>query len=113
MDPIASPTVDITDPGVIALTWFLTWAIGKYAPWLSDKGRPIIPIVAVLIAVGVRAGLDASMGQPIDLESVTRGVAAGAAAVMGHSQVRGLQKALMKPPEEPVPAEAPNEDGEE
>jgi len=100
----ANPEVDATDPVVVMLAWGLTWLVGKYAPWLSAKGRVIIPMVAVIIAVGARAAVDASMGDPLNVETITRGVGAGAAAVMGHAQTRSFQKALMGPPSEDAPA---------
>lgn len=112
-----SAEVDATDPAVVIVTWGLTWLVGKYAPWFSDRGRTIIPIVAVLLAVGVRAGIDASSGEPLAVSTVTRGIAAGAAAVMGHSQVREFQKVMTSAPSastgEPVSSATDGEDGEE
>ena len=107
MNPI-TPTVDATDPAVALIAWGLTILLAKYAPWLSDRGRPVIPVAAVLVAVGVRAGIDASMGDPLTLATVVRGIGAGTAAVMGHSQLREAQKAMVRipAPSAPVPPAA-------
>lgn len=95
MDAMMSATVDATDPLVVGLTWALTWAAGRWA--IPARYRGALPALAVLLAVAVRAGLDAAQGMPLTPETVARAVAAGGVAVMGHSQVREIQKALAKP----------------
>jgi hypothetical protein len=103
MDPslaagaIANPDVDGTDPIVVGLTWLTTWMMMRYLPdgERSDTIRRAIPVLCVLFAVGWRAALDTFIvGADVDLATVLRGVAAGAAAVAGHSQIRELQKVV-------------------
>ena len=77
---------------MVVLTWALTYAAGRWLPWLQAH-RALLPTVAVLLAVAARAALDATSGQPITVETVARGLAAGATAVLAHSQVRELVKA--------------------
>ena len=89
----ASPAVDATDPLVVALTWALTWGAGR---WFSrrqfEQARQALPVIAVLCAVGLRAALDAAAGMPLSMDALLRALAAAGVAVLGHSQVRGVQK---------------------
>lgn len=98
-DAAITPSVDATDPIVVAITWALTYALGRWAPGLNGKLRPVLPVVALLLAVGLRAGMDTAQGQaPATtgewLAMLARGVAAGGAVVLAHSQVREVQKAV-------------------
>lgn len=90
--------VDSSDPTVAFLTWVLTWVAGRLVsgPKLQ-KLRHALPIAAVLIAIGLRAAIETSEGVELSLSTVLRGIAAGGAAVLGHSQLRELHKALAKP----------------
>jgi len=90
MDPIS---VDMTDPTVAALAWALTTGAGKIFN-LTNKPhlRATLPVVAVLLAVGVRSGADLVSGGTFDFATLVRGVAAGAVAVVTHSQFRELFK---------------------
>ena len=93
-------TPDSTDPTVVLLTWVLTWLVGKIVSGPKLKQiRHALPVVAVLLAIGLRAGIEASQGDELGLSTVFRGLAAGAAAVLGHSQLRELHKLLAKPPQ--------------
>lgn len=76
------------------VAWALTWAIAEHA--LAERLRPAIPALAVLLAVGLRAGADALAGVPLGLDTLLHGVAAGAGAVLAHSQVREVAKALAR-----------------
>jgi hypothetical protein len=100
-----SPTVDGTDPLVVGIAWALTWALGRWAPGLRDRYRGALPVVAVLLAVGARAALDAAAGDPLTLDTLARALAAGAVAGAGHSQVREVQKALVKAPADDAPVD--------
>jgi uncharacterized protein (DUF2062 family) len=86
--------IDQSDPLVVVLAWALTWAAGKWA--LPKQYRATLPAVAVLAAVAIRAALDAGMGEPLTVDSALRAAVAGAVAVAGHSQVRGMAKAAKR-----------------
>lgn len=90
--------LDATDPLIVILTWALTLGIrtvvkdnGKW-----DKVRTVLPGIAILIAVGLRAAIETMEGQVLTTDSFLRAVAAGAVAVMMHSQARGIQKGLQE-----------------
>jgi hypothetical protein len=91
IDPIAHPEVDYTDPLVALMAWLLTFMAG-HVPWMNDR-RHLLPTVAVLSAIGVRAGLDVTTGEPLTAATVARGFAAGATAVLADVQRRQLDKA--------------------
>jgi hypothetical protein len=93
---IAHPEVDGTDPLVVVIAWALTYAAGRWAPWLQSQRR-LLPTLSVLLAVAARAALDATTGEPLTMDTLARGLAAGATAVLAHSQVRELQKAAEEP----------------
>jgi len=99
-------TPDAIDPIVVLLAWALTYAAGRYAVPKSLRGA--LPLVAVLGACALRAGGDALLGTPLDLETFLHAVGAAGVAVLGHSQFRELQKAIAKPIE-PDSAEVDNE----
>jgi len=82
--------MDATDPLVAAVAWALT-AAARRIPWL-ERHRAVLPTVAVLAAVAVRAGVGAVQGEALTLDAVGRGVVAGALAVLAHSQARELAK---------------------
>jgi hypothetical protein len=126
------PMIDGTDPLVVLLTWALTLVVGK----LVKKGkfsklRHMLPAFAVLGAVAIRAIIEASQGAELTVDTALRALAAGGVAVMGHSQIREIQKAMTsgggddavsaaptEPPAEPrtapeEPPEEPEEDPDE
>ena len=114
MDPTATTAsiaeVSELDPLVAGLTWGLTWLAAKYA--IPDKFRSAIPVVALLTATGLVAALQTTQGDALTLQTVVRGLGAGAAAIAGHSGFREVQKALSKP--EAAPADEPEvEEAEE
>lgn len=84
--------IDESDPLVVLITWCLTYVAGQ-VPWLSER-RFLLPTVAVLIAVGIRAGMQATVGEPISPESLARGFAAGATAVLLDVQRRQITKSV-------------------
>jgi hypothetical protein len=106
MDPTTAPSpeaiealtatsiaqVDELDPVVAVITWALTALAAKYA--VPDKLRALIPVLAILVATGLVAGLQASQGEPLSFATVIRGFGAGAAAIAGHSGFRELFKKL-------------------
>lgn len=87
-----SPLIDGTDPAVVALTWGLTQLAGLAGDRISEKTRHALPALAVVIAVGLRAGYTAVQGEPLTVDVFARGLAAGAVAVFLHSQVREVRK---------------------
>lgn len=99
--------VDELDPVVAILTWALTALASKYA--LPDKFRSLIPVIAILVATGLVAGLQAAQGEPLSFATVIRGLGVGAAAIAGHSGVRELLKALTSGKEEEPAAEEADE----
>jgi hypothetical protein len=104
--PLASSlaAVDEMDPFVAVLTWLLTFVASKYA--IPARLRPLIPVIAILIATGLVAGLQASQGEALTFATVIRGLGAGAAAIAGHSGMREAHKLLSS-------EEAPAEEAEE
>ena len=84
--------VDELDPFVAVLTWGLTQAAAHFA--VPDRFRAIIPLLAVLIATALVAGLQATEGEPLTAATVVRGFGAGAAAIAGHSGLREATKFL-------------------
>ncbi len=84
---------DLTDPIAAVNAWLLTALLRHLAPeawgrWL----RPLTPILAVLLAVFVRTVFSAVSGEPLTVELLLRALAAGAIAVVAHSQFRELVK---------------------
>ena len=88
---LTSAEVDMTDPAVVLASWLLTFMAGQI-PWLNER-RHLLPTIAVLFGIGVRAGLDATFGEPLSGETVARGFAAGATAVLADVQRRQFEKA--------------------
>jgi hypothetical protein len=111
MDTAGIAQVDEMDPVVAILTWALMAAARKWA--LPDRLRPIIPVLAILLATGLVAGLQAFEGEALSLQTVVRGLGAGAAAIAGHSGVRELSKVMVKPSEVEEQPIAPPEESEE
>ena len=85
--------VDELDPVVAVLTWALTAAAAKWA--LPEKLRPAIPVLAILLATGLVAVLQAVEGEALSLQTVVRGLGAGAAAIAGHSGAREVGKIVL------------------
>ena len=88
--------VDATDPLVAVLAWAISAALSRYLGRRARRYRHAVPTVAVLVAVALRAAYAQGMDQPIDLALLLRAVAAGAAAVLGHSQFREIGKLTAK-----------------
>ena len=92
--------VDTADPMVALAAILLITAARKVStkyPKIDGFIRTYAPVLAVLCAVMVRAILESVGGHPpvatIDyLRIVGHGIAAGAFAVVGHSQFRELAK---------------------
>ena len=105
--PTAEVPVDPSDPAVVLAAWLIMAGIKRWAPdAIAARLRPWIPLCAVIVAVFVRAGIDAAEGA--DLSTVEawgavllRGGAAGAAAVWSHSQIREAAKSTIEA-EKPV-----------
>lgn len=98
---ISSVPFDGSDPLVALLAWGLAWLVHRYAPkaW-SRWVRRLTPTVAVLLAVFLRAAWAVSQDEPFTVQVLLRAVAAGAVAVLGHSQIREVVKAVQPPPTE-------------
>lgn len=89
---------DGTDPVVVVLTWFLTMLLGKLITRFTlDQYRAALPFAAVVLATGIRVGIDAVMGDPLTWATLARALAAGGVAVLSHSQLREVMKALPSP----------------
>lgn len=97
--PTIPTAVDATDPAVMLLAWLLTALVKRAEPWLEKLGlapaflRASLPAIAVLMAVAIRASIVAVQGEPFSWDVLLRALAAGAMAVMVHSQVREVKKA--------------------
>lgn len=89
------PNIDVTDPVTAAIAWLFTFIIGMIpGEKLNPVIRSVLPIVAVLMGLLVRTVFDFVQGEPLTASLVFRGLAAGAVAVLGHSQFRELLKYL-------------------
>lgn len=105
MDPAVSGAIpmeeilkalDSTDPLVVLLTWSLVYLVRHFASDKFAKVRHILPTLAVLIAVALRAGVEAMAGMEVTWATVTHGIAAGGVAVLFHAQGREIGKATGK-----------------
>lgn len=83
---------DITDPLAAINAWLLTALIRRFAPAEWSWLRPLTPILAVLMAVFIRAAFAAVTGEEVTWDTLLRALAAGSAAVLAHSQFRELVK---------------------
>ncbi len=105
MDPLATPSVDISDPIVVGATWFLTWAAGR---WLSSTQRQelraYLPVLAIAVAVGIRGLISYSEGTPYTVDAMFRAFAAGATAVWSQAASGPARRAASAPtPTQPAP----------
>ena len=94
MESQISADVDATDPLVVAITWVLTQVAAKFltaGKW--ERYRAALPTIALFIAVGARAALDALSGEALTGESLLRALGAAGVAVLAHSQGREVVKA--------------------
>lgn len=92
---------DLTDPIAAVNAWLLTALLRHLAPiswarWL----RPLTPLLAILLATFIRSTIAAVSGEELTWELMLRSLAAGATAVVAHSQFRelikiGAQKAIV------------------
>lgn len=91
---IGQPHVDATDPIFVLVSWVATWSVGKLSERYNLKQvRPYLPWVAAAVAMGLRALYDVVLqGGDLTPEAAMRAFATGAAAVWGHTAVRGVQK---------------------
>jgi len=99
---------NITDPVVVLLSWALTALVGRIVN-LTDKPklRSSLPLVAVLLAVGAQTAFAAfndtlMVDGALQWSVLLRGLAAGAMAVLGHSQMRELLKLVTPTNEAPT-----------
>lgn len=94
MDPQAAALgVDGTDPLIAVLAWALTLAASRLLSRAEAKrARHFLPLLSIALAVGLRAALDATRGQPLTGEVVLRGFGSAAVAVLAHSQLREAGK---------------------
>lgn len=94
--PAAAPPVqvpvDASDPIAAIVGWLLASALRRYLGDRASAYRSLIPIVSILIAVALRAGYGAALGESFTTATMLRAVAAGAVAVAGHSQFREAVK---------------------
>ena len=96
MEEQISADVDATDPVVVLIAWILT-QIASHAlkgDERVERYRSLLPALAVVIAVGARAALDAASGEALTVESVLRALAAAGVAVLAHSQGREIMKQI-------------------
>lgn len=111
--------IDGSDPTTMILAWGLVglirWVVQTWRPAWYPKVRKGLPIAAFLIAVFLRAAWDAIEGGGITTATVARAFAAGAGAVLIHSQARELMKSTTIPeaPEGPGsrPTSGPRQPG--
>jgi len=113
--------VDMSDPIVAVGAWVVAFvlnlALKKYGTGVKGRNlrrlRHAIPILSVAIATGMRAGYGAVAGEAFSGTTVIRASAAGAFAVLGHSQGSELWKAAFGTTDEelksPTAAAGPQE----
>jgi hypothetical protein len=94
--------IDTTDLGMVALTWALTWLVGKLinkvSPATHSKMRALLPSVTVLLGVLLTVSYEyITAAATIDGGVILQGALRGAAAVLGHSQIREVLKVASKP----------------
>ena len=91
---------------VVVISWFLTWAIGKF---FNAKGqvklRKMLPSVAVLTALAIEVVYSSLNGHDFSWGLVVKALGEAGGAVIAHSQFREL----VKPPA-PSSDEAQQED---
>jgi uncharacterized protein YjbJ (UPF0337 family) len=88
----AGVPVDVTDPSVVLLAWFIVQAVRKVAGEKAEQIRFLLPVITVVAAVAVRALADVMQGHPLDQSTLFRAVAAAGITVLAHSQYREVQK---------------------
>lgn len=89
--------VEVQDAGVVVLTWLMTYGAGKlFAKLDMSHMRKALPAVAVVFAVGLSAGFESLSGNALNFSSVVTALGAAGVAVLGHSQVREIFKAMEK-----------------
>ena len=94
---LAGATPDAIDPLIAIAAAALVTAVRKYAPaWLVAQFNQSTPTIVVIVAVGLRALYDTLAVGGVSIDTLGRGVAAGAAAIWGHTQVRSLLKAKVE-----------------
>lgn len=94
LEPLEPLNLNPEDPFVAVLTWGLTWGTSRLLGRAGfRRHRRVLPLVAVLLAAGIQAGIVAVRGEAMSLDVVARGLGAAAVAVLMHSQARALVKA--------------------
>ena len=87
--------VDATDPLVAMVAMGVTWAAGR---WLSSKDlnavRDYLPVLAMGLAVSLRALIALAEGDPVSFDDLLRGIAAGASATWVQSAARAPVKTV-------------------
>lgn len=93
---------DASDPLVALLAWALTWGVSQLVTNSAqlEQVRHFLPVIAVAAAIGVRAILESAQGGELTAQTFLRALAAGAVAVLSHSQMRGFVKASKADKEE-------------
>lgn len=86
-------STDGLDPLVVVLTWGLVAAVKRLAKKRYPKIRHILPFVAVLLAIGLRAAAETMQGADFSTATLLHGLSAAGLAVLLHSQIREVGKA--------------------
>lgn len=83
------------EPMVALITWFLTWALGR---WMVVAERPklrsALPLVALLLGVALQAVAEVVQGQPLAWSIVLQGLQVAGVTVLGHSALSELLKVV-------------------
>jgi uncharacterized membrane protein len=94
---------DPSDPVLALATLLLAEVLKRLAPSLAERLSPVLPLVVVLLAVALRALVDAVSAEGLTWSSVLRGLAAAGVAVLTHAQFRSVAKAVAdRKPDEPT-----------
>lgn len=88
---------DPSDPVIAVGSVLLTEVLKRLAPKLLDRLSPVIPALVCLLAIALRALLDAVAEGGVSWSSLWRGLAAAGVAVLSYSQVRSAGKAMDGP----------------
>ena len=93
---------DGTDPIVVMLAWLLTMLLGKLIERVGlERYRAVLPVAAVVLAIGVRVGIDVTLEGPLTWATALRAIASGAVAVTSHAQFREVIKLVASASKEP------------
>lgn len=103
--------VDETDPLVFLLAWGLTYAAGRLCKGRTQKLRRALPAIAVMLAVVLRVLWAIWSNEGLSLATFLRAMGAAGTAVLCHSQLREILKAVVDEEASGARDDGPRESG--